>query len=370
MSADGKIRVMLAGPYPRPGGMTGTYGRILDNLRTSPILAKEVEFIPHRVTLPADGNLVKRVVIDLARLAKSMRHKPDILHFIMQKYRALYREYPMLNIAKAMGVKTIADIRAGTIQYKLSRKSHKLQNAMMKNILRHVDAIVLECKKDVPFIKEHFGREGLYMPNVVLERDFRSVKPATLALKKGQPLILIYSGRYWPEKGVDVMLEALEILSRRGIKVELHLTGQGKDPELLRMINTFTETPPEGILVVDHGWDVPDLYGLLASAHIFVMPTYWDGEGHPNSVTEAMMAGLGMILSDWIHREDIIPAEGAIIIPPRNPVALADAVERYIDDSALLVKAGLINRKFVEENYLDSICYPRLLKLYNKLYSE
>ena len=81
------------------------------------------------------------------------------------------------------------------------------------------------------------------------------------------------------------------------------------------------------------------------------------------------MAGLGMILSDWLHREDIVPEKGAVIIPPRDPAALADAVERYINDSALLVEAGWVNRKFVEENYLDSVCYPRFLELYNKLYS-
>ncbi|MHC4160104.1 MAG: glycosyltransferase family 4 protein [Planctomycetota bacterium] len=367
MSANEKIRVMLAGPYPHPGGMTGTYGRILNNLRTSPILAKKIELIPLRITLPADGNLIKRFMIDMVRFARSIRQKPDILHFIMQKYRSLYREYPILNIAKALGVKTIVDIRAGSLQNKLSRKGHKLQNAIMRDILRHGDAIALECKKDVPFIREHLGLEGIYIPNAVLEKDFRSTKSATLMLKKNQPLILIYSGRYWPEKGVDVMLKSLEILSKRGIKVELHLTGQGEDPELLKMINNFTEKPPEGTLVVDHGWNVPDLYGLLASAHVFVMPTYHPGEGYPNSVIEAMMAGLGMILSDWFHREDIVPEGGAIIIPPRDPAALADAVQRYINDSVLLVEAGQANRKFVEENYLDTVCYQRFLDLYKKL---
>lgn len=81
------------------------------------------------------------------------------------------------------------------------------------------------------------------------------------------------------------------------------------------------------------------------------------------------MAGLGMILSDWIHREDIVPNAGAIIIPPRDPLALAEAVEQYVNDPALLIEAGQVNRKFVQENYLDSVCYPRLLELYNKLYS-
>jgi len=361
---------MLAGPYPHRDGMMGTYGRILENLRTSPVLKNEVEFIPHRVTLPADGNLVTRFATDMIRFTKSMRYKPHILHFIMQKYRALYREYPMLKMAKTLGIKTVVDIRAGSIQRKLRRKNHRLQNAMMSDLLRHGDAIVLECKKDISFIKNHFDREGLYMPNAVLKADFDRVKPADLALNKDQPFVLIYSGRYSIKKGLDVMLRSLDILSQRGVKAELHLTGQGADQELQDLIKTYVEKPPAGTLVVDHGWDVPDLCALLASAHVFAMPTWWPGEGHPNSVTEAMMAGLGMILSDWLHREDIVPAEGAIIIPPKNPAALADAVQQYINDPGFLTKAGSANRKFVEENYLDTVCYPRFLNLYKELYAN
>ena len=79
------------------------------------------------------------------------------------------------------------------------------------------------------------------------------------------------------------------------------------------------------------------------------------------------MAGVGMILSDWLHREDIVPAEGAVIVPPKNPTALADAVQRYINEPDLLVEAGAANRNFVCENYLDTVCYRRLLELYRGL---
>lgn len=367
MSTDSKLKVILAGAYSPPGGMTGTYGRILNNLSASSIFKDEIEFIPLRVTLPVDGNMAKRFAVDMYRFIRSMKYKPAILHFLMHKYRALYREYPILKLAKALGVKTIVDIRAGTLQYMLNRRNYRLQNAMMRDLLRHGDAIILECKKDVPFIKTNFGQEGLYVPNAILEEDFKRIKPADLARENGQPLKLIYSGRYSDDKGVPVMLKSLDILSKKGLKVELHLTGQGKETHVLKMIKAYADAAPKGTSVVDHGWDVPDLYALLASAHIFVMPTCWMGEGHPNSVTEAMMAGLGMILSDWLHREDIVPNNGAVIIPPHDPTALAEAVEQYSNDFVSLAKAGRINRAFVKENYLDSVCYPRFLDLYKKL---
>lgn len=361
---------MLAGPYPHRDGMMGTYGRILNNMRTSPVLKDGVEFIPHRVTLPADGNLVTRFATDMIRFAKSMRYKPHILHFIMQKYRSVHREGPILSISKARGVKTIVDIRAGSLQSMLERKNYRIQNAVMRRIIRHADAVVLECKKDLLFVKENFGIDGLHIPNAILEEDFLRIKPASLDMEKDQPLKLIYSGRYLRDKGIDVMLKSLDILSSRGIKVELHLTGQGTDGELLEMIKAYAQNPPKGTVVVDHGWDVPDLYGLLSTAHVFVMPTFWYGEGHPNSVIESMVAGHALILSDWPHREDIVPEAGAIIIPPRDHAALADAVQKYVENPSRLIVAGRVNRKFVEDNYLDTICYPRFLKLYRQLCSN
>lgn len=370
MNANRKIRVLLAGPFPHAGGMGGTYGRILNNLMSSSIFREEIEFVPHRVTLPADGNFFTRYMIDIARFVRSMKNKPDILHFLMQKYKALYREYPMLKIAQAMGVKTIVDVRAGTLQYMLGRKTHRLQNAMMRDLLRNGNAIALECRKDVGFIKNQFGREGIYIPNAMLGTEFHRIQPANLVLEKDRPIRMIYSGRYSADKGLIVMLQSLDVLSRRGIKAELHLTGQGKESDVLDKIQTYVKSPPPGTRVIDHGWDVPDLYTLLAQAHIFMMPTTWPGEGHPNSVTEAMMAGLGMILCDWFHLSDIVPEKGRIIIPPRDPEALAQAILKYLNNPAELIEAGRTNRTYVEENFLDSVCYPRFLAMYQKLISR
>ena len=108
-----KIKVLLAGPYPRPGAMQGTFGRILNSMMESEVFADDVEFVPHKVTLPEDGNFAKRIVLDMARFRKSLKCEPDVLHIIMQKYRALYREWPMLRIAQKRGIKVIGPAAIG-----------------------------------------------------------------------------------------------------------------------------------------------------------------------------------------------------------------------------------------------------------------
>jgi glycosyltransferase involved in cell wall biosynthesis len=367
LNEEGKIQVLLAGPYPRPDGMKGTHGRIIDNLRTSVVLKDDVRFTQHRVTLPADGSLPSRFLVDMIRSVRSLKQKPDILHLIMQKFRSVYREHPMLTMARLRGVKTVVDIRAGSLQRMFQRKDYPLQNALMGSIFRKCDSIVLECRKDMEFVRDRFGREGIHIPNAVLTEDFERVSPTPHTLSMDRPIRLIHSGRYAEAKGTTVLLESMKILSQRGLRAELHLTGAGEEPEVLNKIDAFVKSPPDGTLVVEHGWAVPDLLELLASGHVLVLVTEHLGEGHPNSINEAMTAGLGLILSDWLHREDIVPEAGAIIVPPRDPVALADAVQQYIDNPDLLAEARRVNRRCVEERYLDRVCYPRFLQLYTQL---
>jgi glycosyltransferase involved in cell wall biosynthesis len=367
MAAGGKIRVMLAGPYPHAGGMLGTYGRIFGNMQASSIFEDDIEFTPHRMTLPEDGGFAKRFIVDIARAVGTLRRGPDIFHLITQKFRSTYREYPILRMARLAGIRSIVDIRAGSLREMMDREGGALQKKMMRGIVRTADAVIVECPKDIGLVQERFGRRASQLPNVALQRDLDRISPAADLPDAERPVRVIHSGRYAKFKGTIVLLESLGTLSKMGVRAELHLTGQGKDPDVLEAIARYAANPPVGTAVIDHGWDVPDLYELMASGHLFAMLSDWHGEGHPNVVTEAMMAGLAMVLSDWTHREDIVPDGGALIVPPGDPVAAAEAIARYARDHDLLRQARELNRNFVERNYVDQVCYPRLLDLYRNV---
>jgi glycosyltransferase involved in cell wall biosynthesis len=362
-----KIRVMLAGPYPHAGSMKGTFGRILENMQKSNVFIHEVEFIPHKVTLPIEGSFVVRFVKDFLRLIQALPVKPDIFHLISQKFRAVYREFPMIMLAKVFGIKTVVDLRAGSLQAMLNRTNSKIENSLFKMILRVTDVIVVECPKDIGYIKDKFGKTSILVPNALLREDFDRLKPTEIPTEKNYPLKLLYSGRYTELKGISEMFKALEILSERGLSVELHLTGQGEEEDFLKKIEENVKSPPKGTKIKDHGWDVGDLNKFISAHHIFIMPTVWPNEGHPNSVTEAMMAGLGLILTDWFHREDVVPEESAKIIPPKDPESLANAIEFFIENRDCLAEMGKFNREYVGTHYLDDVCYKPLLEIFQTM---
>ncbi|MBI5485923.1 MAG: glycosyltransferase family 4 protein [Deltaproteobacteria bacterium] len=361
------MNVLLAGPYPRPGGMAGTYGRILDNIRRSEVLAGEVSFRPLELTLPADGGYLRRGLVDAWRSAKAIAGGADVLHIILQYENGVYREHPLLRAAQACGAATVADIRAGRLQWCVAEKHNRVQRWMLADLLRSSDAVLVECPRDTSFVREKYGREAVWVPNVVRRSELVRSTPARLPPGDDEPLRLIYSGRYLREKGILDALAALARLRPGSRRVEYHLTGAGTDALVLDAIRGAGERPPPGTAVLDHGWDVPDLQGLLASTHVFVMPTYLRSEGHPSSLVEAMAAGLALILSPWPHLADLVPEEGAIVVPPHDPDAIARAIESYASDSDRLRAAGRANRAFVEQHLTDAAVHPRLLGVYRSI---
>jgi glycosyltransferase involved in cell wall biosynthesis len=346
--------------------MQGTFGRIIQNLTTSPTFQGQVQFLPHRLSVPEDGGLARRWVQDLSGLGRRLAGRPDVFHLIMNRGRAILREYPAVQLARALGVGTVLDLRAGALRATLQQQHGTLAGSAREQLFRAADEIVVECRSDVALIKEQFGRDAVYLPNTMPEATFRRVVPAVLPPAPGEPLRLIYSGRYIREKGIPVVLQALDLLEQRGRAVEFHLTGAGTDRSLLDLIARRVANPGAKVRVVDHGWAVPDLLGLLRSAHVSVMLSSWPGEGHPNSLTESMTLGLASILADWAHRSTVIPAEGHLLVPADSPEAFAAAVEHYLDDPALLQRAGEANRRFVEQNFLDTQCHPRLLEAWRR----
>src|SRR4029077_8350181 len=83
----------------------------------------------------------------------------------------------------------------------------------------------------------------------------------------------------------------------------------------------------------------PRLVALLARSALFALPSEIDKS--PYSVLEAMFAGLPVI-STAVGGipEMVIDGETGYLVPPDDDVAIADAIERLLDDDALRGEMG------------------------------
>ena len=85
--------------------------------------------------------------------------------------------------------------------------------------------------------------------------------------------------------------------------------------------------------------------GVWAQSHVAVLPSYY-GEGVPKSLLEAAACGRPMVSTDMPGCRDVVRHEGTgLLVPPRDPAALARAIARLADDPQLRARLGRAARE-------------------------
>jgi glycosyltransferase involved in cell wall biosynthesis len=86
-----------------------------------------------------------------------------------------------------------------------------------------------------------------------------------------------------------------------------------------------------------------DVAAILAASDIFVLPSHF--EGLPMSVIEAMLTGLPVVATDISGpREQIVPEQTGLLVPPASVAPLAAALRRLATDAPLRARLGAAGR--------------------------
>ncbi len=151
-------------------------------------------------------------------------------------------------------------------------------------------------------------------------------------------LVVSFVGKLVPRKGVDALIEAMGLLAaREGGAPRLVMAGIGELREPL-------EHRAAALGVAHHiTWlgKVPhdDVGWVMSTGDVFVLPSL--SEGLPTVVCEAMACGLPVVATAVDGTPEIVddPATG-LLVQPRDPVGLAAALARVLDDPALRAAMG------------------------------
>lgn len=152
------------------------------------------------------------------------------------------------------------------------------------------------------------------------------LKPITAESRiKNKPPVptLFYLGDMRPRKGMREFLEAVDRI--RTVHPKIHVWIASKEPCQVdpNLPHTFFERPDDYLLA--------RLYG---SCDIFVSSSWWEGFGLPP--LEAMACGAPVVTTDSQGvREFARDGENCLVVPPRDPEAIAVAIARLIDDQEL-----------------------------------
>ncbi|HQT46057.1 MAG: glycosyl transferase family 1 [Acidocella sp. 20-63-7] len=180
------------------------------------------------------------------------------------------------------------------------------------------------------------------------------------------PVRVILVARMIREKGIADFVAAARILHGQAQFVLVGAPDHGNPNSI-----------PEAEL---HAWTVQglvrwlgprrDIAALLRSAHIACQPSSYR-EGLPKSALEAMAAGKPLVATDIPGcREAVVDGESGFLVPPRDPMALAEALAQLIHDPALRARFGAAARRRAEENFSDTTICAQTLLVYEALTSN
>lgn len=103
--------------------------------------------------------------------------------------------------------------------------------------------------------------------------------------------------------------------------------------------------------VMDYVGETRDVRPFLTEASVFVLPS-WYREGLPRTILEAMASGRAVITTDRPGcRDPIDQGANGVVVPARDPAALAAAMERFCADPALAARMGAVARRLATERY-------------------
>lgn len=205
-----------------------------------------------------------------------------------------------------------------------------------KFLLSQTDKIITHYASTEKILTDQFGIEDSkffrlpYHVEIIKRKGVFQAKKLIL----GKPLIVLVC-RHDGRKGINFLLHAFAILNHRQVKYSAVIIGAGplknKHISLAQKLNLTNVYQP--------GF-VPDIKPYLKKADLFVFPSLEEGSS-ALSILEAMKEGLPIISTnvDGIP-EDLIDHHSALLVPPKDPVYLADAMQKLLTNRKLAAKLG------------------------------
>lgn len=183
--------------------------------------------------------------------------------------------------------------------------------------------------------------------NGVPDRPSPSVaRPGTLA---GSAHLAVVA-RLSPRKGIDVAIEATRLLRRRGRDVELEIAGTPYPGYewYERQLRELAGGDLEGHVTFS-GYVYP-VWPVLDRADIVLAPSLREPFG--NAVVEAQLSQRPVIAAAAAgHLETVRDGETGLLTTPGDAAALADAVERLLDDSDMRGRLAVTGRERAVSEY-------------------
>jgi glycosyltransferase involved in cell wall biosynthesis len=234
---------------------------------------------------------------------------------------------------------------------------------VMQRIVAHrLDRIVTVSEDAAARIRRDFGVPGERLRVVYNGLDADVFTPIHQQPKV--PNRLLFVGNVADrKKGVLYLLQAM---ARLGSEVHLVLV-DGGTPARVSAQDLIGQFGLEGRVQITGKIDRDELVRLYASAQVAIVPSLYEGFGFP--AAEAMACQLPVVATTAGALPEVVgpPGEAALLVPPRDPDALAQAIRSLLDDPDRCRRMGAAGRRRVLRMFTWRRAAQRLVDVYGEV---
>ncbi len=322
------------------------------------------------------GHLLKHYLWEASLFATCLRfsRQHDILHVHQALHAAFVTCFANILIGKKIIVKVACGGDLSDVKMMRRNKVSPFGSLFWRCIKRQCTRIVAINKEiESELLDDGFPPErivaipnGIAAETVVPTRDY--------ALHT--PLRIVSVGRLDPQKGFDVLINAIARITHHSIRCAIYGSGKsaGDLAARIREHNLDNRVQLRGV--------TDDLLSRLHHEDIFVLASR--AEGLSNALLEAMACGLPCIATHIGGNTDLIAAghslpppgpgrwqiaANGILVAKEDPAALAGAIEALANDTELRQRLGRQARRWVQRHCSLEAVTRRYLGLYHELLS-
>ena len=303
-----------------------------------------------------------RAIAEVRRTYRSV--KPDLVHLV-----ALWPAIVGSLAAIGLPMKRLSALTGLGFAFTSNALKARAVRTLLRPILRRLlsgpsAAVLIQNPDDLALMTE-FGLERSHLfliPGSGVDADRLRPLP-----EPPGPVAMAYAGRLLDDKGLRTLVAAQALLAARGDSVRLLIAGEADpaNPASIPQNDIDAWRHQAGVEVLGH---VDDIASLWAKTHIAVLPSR--REGLPKSLLEAAACGRPLVATDvpgcrQVARRDL----NALLVPPDDAPALAEAVHRLANDASLRARFGAASRALVEDEFATEKIGPKIVALYRTLLS-
>jgi len=232
-------------------------------------------------------------------------------------------------------------------------KDRRLDGGMKTKVLRLIDAaalraadiVVVDTEEHLEIVPEKYRPKAVVVPVGAPTPWHAAAREPSSATGSG-PLKVVFYGLYTPLQGTPVIGEALGRIA--GAPVEVTMIGRGQDEAETKRAAAANQS----VRWLD--WVPAAELPALVASHDVCLGIFGTGDKAlrvvPNKVFQGAAAGCAVITSDTAPQRRVL-GDAAVLVPPGDPVALADALLQLANDREELLKRRHAARQLAAERF-------------------